>query len=252
MLPELLPEQQELLVAMVEAARGVPRQKRHPFMLLRSMRGDSLLHNGFPNRSHDMFVGDFVALQRAGLLHHINKEAYDVAPQGYSYYKELKRRSGDPVERVTSDVRRYLDSGQFEKRHPIAHAKWSQAEALLWGDDAPGQLTAIGHHCREAVQAFATELVNEFKPPQVDPDPQHEIRRVEAVLKHRAQRLGETEGRFLDALFHYWRTLSALVQRQEHGATRNKEDLRWEDARRLIYQTANVMYEIDRSLIHPR
>lgn len=100
MFPDLLPEQQELLIAMVEAARSVSRQDRHPFMLLRTMQGDSLLHDGFP--------------------------------------------------------------------------------------------------------------------------------------------------------FHYWRALSDLVQRQEHGSTRDKEDLRWEDARRLIYQTANAMYEIDRSLACPR
>jgi hypothetical protein len=55
-------------------------------------------------------------------------------------------------------------------------------------------------------------------------------------------------GKFIDALVVYWGTMNDLVQRQEHGATREGEPLTWEDAQRVIFHTAVVMWEIDRSL----
>jgi hypothetical protein len=43
-------------------------------------------------------------------------------------------------------------------------------------------------------------------------------------------------------------TVSDLVQRQEHAGQREGEPLVWEDGRRIVFQTAIVMFEIDRSL----
>jgi hypothetical protein len=39
-----------------------------------------------------------------------------------------------------------------------------------------------------------------------------------------------------------------LVQRQEHGAQKEVTPLTWEDARRVVFQTCVVMYEINRAL----
>ena len=61
--------------------------------------------------------------------------------------------------------------------------------------------------------------------------------------------LGETHQAFLHALLTYWGTVSDLVQRQEHGAVRDKEPLTWEDTRRVVFQTAIVMFEIARSAL---
>ncbi len=36
--------------------------------------------------------------------------------------------------------------------------------------------------------------------------------------------------------------------RQEHGAQKESETLQWEDARRVVFQTAMVMFELDRTL----
>ena len=47
----------------------------------------------------------------------------------------------------------------------------------------------------------------------------------------------------------YWGTLSDLVQRQEHGAAKEGEPLTWEDGQRVVFHTAIVMWEIDRSLL---
>jgi hypothetical protein len=46
----------------------------------------------------------------------------------------------------------------------------------------------------------------------------------------------------------YWGTVSDLVQRQEHGAQKQGAELTWEDARRVVFQTAIVMYEVSRAL----
>ena len=49
-------------------------------------------------------------------------------------------------------------------------------------------------------------------------------------------------------LILYWDALNELVQRQEHGNQKLGKHLLWEDARRLVFQMAVVMFEIDRSL----
>lgn len=69
-----------------------------------------------------------------------------------------------------------------------------------------------------------------------------------AVLKLQSQQLGKTEGAFLEALHAYWCTLDDLVQRQEHGAQKEGAPVIWEDGRRVVFQTAVAMFEIDRSL----
>jgi hypothetical protein len=53
---------------------------------------------------------------------------------------------------------------------------------------------------------------------------------------------------FLDALIAYWRAVSNLVQRQEHGVQKAGSQLVFEDGRRVIFQTAIVMFEVDRAL----
>ena len=52
----------------------------------------------------------------------------------------------------------------------------------------------------------------------------------------------------LDALLAFWGTVSDLVQRQEHGALREGEQLVWHDGRRVVFLTMTVMHEIDSAL----
>lgn len=52
----------------------------------------------------------------------------------------------------------------------------------------------------------------------------------------------------LDALLVYWGAVNDLIQRQEHGATKEGEALRWEDGRQVVFQTAVVMFEIARAI----
>ena len=76
----------------------------------------------------------------------------------------------------------------------------------------------------------------------------HTKNRIRSVINARSERLGDTEKTFLDALISYWDSIDDLTQRQEHGAQKEGKPLLWEDGRRLVFQTAVVMFEIDRAL----
>ena len=245
----LEPEQDELLCMVAEAARNVPRSQRQKFLVAQTMGGDILIHPGLPG-DMEIYAGDVEILANQGLvaLSHTsnNTLAFDVSPSGFRYYAELKRLSGSPVQRVEKTIRVHLDSAPFEQRFPKALRLWSEAEVKLWTPDADQQLTTIGHSCREAMQEFAAALVLEYAPSNVDPDPTHIVARTRQVLQ-----VGMPVGRvrdFLDALLAYWGTVSDLVQRQEHGAQKEGEPLLLEDARRVVFQTALVMFEISRAL----
>jgi hypothetical protein len=198
-------------------------------------------------RGARIYEGDLQVLGRIGLVILTSDDRYltkiDVSPQGFAYYAELKRRSGQPIERQTTDVKSYLDSAAFKMRHPASYAKWAEAEQMLWVSDSEAQFTTIGHKCREAMQEFATELVARYRPSDPDLDVTHVKKRLKAVLAHQTQQTGDTVSHYLGALADLWDALNDLVQRQEHGHA-----LTSEDGRRVVLQTAVVMFEIDRTL----
>jgi len=141
-----------------------------------------------------------------------------------------------------------LAAHEFKLRYPDAYDKWASAEDLLWKTDSEQQLTTIGHLCREAVQKFATALVAHYQPSNVTEDKAKTIARVKAVLDMQGAKMGTREKRFLEALLSYWGTVNDLIQRQEHGAQKEGQQLVWEDGRRIVFQTAVVMFEIDKAL----
>lgn len=47
---------------------------------------------------------------------------------------------------------------------------------------------------------------------------------------------------------NYWGAVADLTQRQEHGVQKEGEQLVWEDARRVVFQTLLVMFEVDKAL----
>jgi hypothetical protein len=248
----LLEEQQaELLRALVEAHRQV--MPRHDFIVFHVANADPrafVRHAGLPEvlRAAE---GDLDVLTRQGflLVRSVNKgvSVFTMSPQALAYYESLQRQ-GEPAERIEQTIRRLLDGESFKSRFPVAHAKWVQAEELLWAADAQEQLTAIGHHCREAAQAFATALVSQYQPPSCDPDPTKTKNRLRAVVEARRPALGEKAHDLLTAMVDYWGALVELHQRQTHGAQREGQPLTWEDGRRVVFQTLLVMYELDRAL----
>ena len=114
-------------------------------------------------------------------------------------------------------------------------------------EDSGDHLTAIGHKAREAMQEFATALVGRYRPPDANADPTRTLDRISAVLQMYKRDLGKRRIALLDALFDYWRAVVDLVQRQEHGGQKEGEPLGWEDGRRVVFQTANVMVELHRA-----
>jgi hypothetical protein len=245
--------QVDLLRTLVEAHRAHPSEE---FLALDAQRGIPELpvsHPGLGGQGLMVAPVDLDALAEVGLIRWHQREPngvwlFSIPPRAIRYYADILQKQGQPTERVEQAVRRYIDAEGFKSRHPAAYAKWLQAEELLWGGDAQSQLTAIGHHCREAVQEFATVLVGQYQPPNCPADPASTVARLRAVLNVRRSSVDSTVHPFLEALLAYWGTVMDLLQRQEHGAQRERQSLTWEDGRRVVFQTLVVMYELDRTL----
>jgi hypothetical protein len=244
------PEQEELLYTLDEAERN----KREPFLSLQVDEQINLIirHKGLLGNQIQAYPGDFGVLLRANLISANYLSAavceFDMLPTGFAYYKKMKEQRAVPVANVEGEIRRYLDGERFQKKYPEAHHKLKNAEELLWESDSQRQLTTIGHLCREALQEFATILVEENEPHNVDADKAHTVSRLRAVISCCREKLGEAKTQHLNALVAYWGTVSDLVQRQEHGGQKDGEPLVWEDGSRVVFQTVSVMYEIDRTL----
>ena len=248
----LEPEQKELLTILVENSRKMPRDQRAKFIVAQSSGGDYLLTPGHASQNRKIFMGDMEILAREGLVgitygSHGSPNV-NVLPRGYAYYEHMKREAGQPLENVASSVRNYLIAESFRQRYPVAYQKWAEAEDMLWSSDSEHQLTTIGHLCREAVQEFASHLVEQHKPANAPEDKLSTVARMRAIFNHYKGNLGDKEMACLDALFVYWGTVIDLIQRQEHGGQKEGAPLVWEDGRRVVFQTALVMFEIDHSI----
>lgn len=245
-------EQRDLLTALVEASRNVPRDQREEFIYVRTLGSSDVQHPGLPGWQLPVYQGDLDVLAAEALLNVTAPQRgvlmFDVAPRGFELYEELRQHATTPARQVEEHLMRYLDSDAFQRSYPEAHRKWAEAAERLWASDSQQQLTMIGHLCREAMQEFATSLVDHHQPPGVNTDKAHDVARIRAVLDQQTSKLGTTAAPFLKALLGYWGTVSDLVQRQEHGAQKEGRPLVWEDGRRVVFQTAVVMFEIDRTL----
>ena len=248
--PRLEPEQEQLLVTLVEASRDMPRGQRE-FFFSRSFDGDEVEHGGLAS-SIEVNLPDLEYLAECGLLrlkmHPDGTQAtFTVAPEGVEHYEAIHQRAVAPLHQVEARIQSYLESPEFRSACPAAFQRWREAEDLLWAQDSRDHLTAIGHKAREAMQEFATALVTRHRPPDPSPDPTKTLDRVSAVLRMYRARLGERRLALLNGLFEYWRAAVDLVQRQEHGGQKEGEPLGWEDGRRVVFQTANVMVELHRA-----
>jgi hypothetical protein len=244
--PRLTQDQEKLLALIVEASRAVPREEFYFFSGM-----DEIQHSGLPE-TREVFPSDFQAL-REGRLIHVQSRGSDLSFEptalAFDVYGQIKKRDNEPTQRVESNVRAYFDSERFREVHPQAFQKWAQAEELLWSSDAPSQLTTIGHYVREAMQEFAASLMLKHGIPEVGTDKAKTINRLKLVLDTHNNNIGTSENELLEALLRYWCAVEKLTQRQEHGALREKQDLTWGDARRLVFQLMVVMFELEASLL---
>jgi hypothetical protein len=154
----------------------------------------------------------------------------------------------DPIQRIEAATRRMFVSEPFTTRYREAFDLWSDAERLLWNDLGEKEATTVGHKLRESMQAFATALVEEHRPPSVDPDRAHARRRLGAVIAMRRTELGKARREALEALGDLWEATDALVQRQEHGAAKEGHLLGFADARRAVTLTLLLMLELVETL----
>jgi hypothetical protein len=200
-------EQEELLCILVEAARNVSRERRHKFWAadVDQSYQSVIKHGGLPNGQGHAYLGDIETLGHVGLLVMTNVDRglvqFDITPLGFRYYAYLKQRDGQPIQRIEAQSRSYLNSELFQRKYPRAYQKWANAEALLWSSDSEKQLTTVGHLCRESLQEFASALVDQFQPTDVDPDKAHTVARIRAVLDMLAARPGITKNH---SLRHSW------------------------------------------------
>jgi len=242
----LEPEQEQLLVEMVEAANGVPRNEQ-TWHLGGEHLGEGVMGGPWGQRS--VLPDDVNALEEAGLLKatHLNYvygNDYVLTPTARSHYASVKRRTGEPVARQEESLRSLLESDELRAVAPVAYERWSEAERLLWSANSKNEFSTIGHKLREALQEFASALVEIHRPPDVNPDAAKTLDRLSAVITQHHPGLGERRRRLFDALFNYWRVSIEIVQRQEHGGQREGEPLEWEDGRRAVFHTAVVMIEV--------
>ncbi len=109
---------------------------------------------------------------------------FDVTPLGSKYYEHLMNQIGEPIEKLEKSLTGYLDVECFQRTYAIAYQKWRDAEQLLWAADSSQQLlTTIGHLCREAMQEFASTLMERYRLQEAYPDKSKTIARIAQRLK---------------------------------------------------------------------
>jgi hypothetical protein len=248
----LEPEQEELLGRLIEAARLAPRAEQQ-WHLFRAF-GDTELQG--PGDIGAVLEDDVRVLAEAGYLRVTNRWTagfeFRIAPAGHEYYAEMRQRIAEPMARQESEVRRLLETEAFGTLYPNAYTRWAEAEALLWSAESEREFTTIGHKTREAMQEFATEIVRTYNPPDVDSNPALVNRRLGAVIAMFLPTLGEARAELLKALGDYSEANWSVIQRQEHGGQKEGHALTWQDARRVVFHTAFVMYEFAVSLEEAR
>lgn len=243
-----------MFVQIVEAAKKVPREER---LIINSKTtiGDWLSIGGYGKDRTELegiADGDLGELTNKRLLRITyskgSTENFAITPEGFEYYEWLMKEMGKPVERIEQKMMQYFEFDDFKSQYSEAYEKLKQAEELLWSSDSDSNFSAIGHHCRDAIQEFADALYSQVFEEKSTAPKAHDKNRIKAVIENKKTEISTTVRPFLEALYTYWDALSDLVQRQEHGGQKEGEPLNWEDTRRVVFQTANVMFELHRTL----
>lgn len=236
--------QKTLLATLVEAARRGTKQRSN-FGYVERPPGSlpSFEHPGLRSEFR-MSVADIEAFQDLALLRHRRVIAgsgnIELLARAFDAYDHMRLEDQSAAARVEQAMHAYLNGEDFRLRYSGAYEAWTHAARLLWSDEAARHTTTIGHLCREAMQEFAA-VVAGVPPGAADPEKANTVGRVRRFIDQ-IQSSGTRE--FCEALLAYWGTVSDLVQRQEHGGQKEGEALVWEDARRVVFQTGNVMFEL--------
>jgi len=147
-------EQEQLLIKLVEAHRNVPSGQRQEFFVGHTVGppGVELFHPAIPKKAPRVFEGDLKILASKGLISvsygSLGIESFFINPEGFQTYNHIKKKAGQPLERVQHAIKDYINGNHFRSRYPAAYSKWEQAEKLLWEVDSKATLTTIGHLTR--------------------------------------------------------------------------------------------------------
>jgi len=245
----LEPPQVEAFTTFVEAARSTSSEKRRDFWFHHTI-GDVRAHISHPALADELVhQSDIELLAREGLIilryERPDSGYFDITPFGYRYYEHLKANLAKPMLAIEEQVQSYLNGNYFNRAYPRAYKKWTEAGRALAAADPAPQLSTVGHLCREAMLEFTEELLRARSIRSAEPDKGKTVARMRTII---STIRSQAHVAFLDALLEYWGTVSDLVQRQEHGATREEAQLTWEDGRRVVFHTAIVMFEFDKAV----
>jgi hypothetical protein len=160
-----------------------------------------------------------------------------------SFGREEARADIDPMEEVHADARRLLASEAFAVGYPGAFEPWAEAEQLLFGHDPESQLATIGFKLRDATQAFAAALVEQYKPSREERDPTRVKNRLKSVVETYKSQLGDRRAAVLNAMVDLWDAGVDLIQRQTHANEKAGRSLTVNDGRRVVFLTMFLMIE---------
>lgn len=245
----LLPPQEELLKALVEAARAHPAAPRQPYIALLSLSSTGDIIHPTLGRGLHAYFDDVQALGHAGLLQVTTQDTtqivFNLNAATFELYARLELEGREPVDRIGDQLHRYLSSDSFRRRHPGAFEAWKQGEELLWtiGDDGIG-FTDVGHHCWQASIAFASDIAKGTSAESLG----SELTKVRVKAALDAAQPGQRTQALAASLVDLWSAAQDLVQRQRHGAAKSGDPITWQDARRVVLYTGLCMLEIDELL----
>jgi hypothetical protein len=253
---DLLPGQEELLEELIETTQSLPRHAQELTLIsgtdqepgelvltsdgkrIRALRSDI-----WQLKSQGFVSGQWNISPAVPVPFGLTKAAYD--------WYQGRRKASDAMGGVEADVEVHLRSTGFMERFPDAFQRWSEASDLLRSSTPEQDLTTIGHKAREAMQRFASALVDRYQPPDVEANVAKTINRMKAAVDIAAPDASSRRRAVLDALFELWKATNDLVQRQEHADQKAGDPVTWDDARATVFQVGNVMFEVDRVLEPP-
>lgn len=218
---DLDPEEIALIRLLVEASRSVERKYRGGFIAFAQQDPDGqwIDHQGIPEHRQVDGVA-YRSLRDTGVLRVVSRgemmETFDLDKRAFRIYDAMSGSGVNAVEEQTLERLRSarLDDPLFES----ALAKWDKAFGLLDSSDGDADLTTIGHHLREAQQAFALAAVEYVGESIQDLKPTHARANVTTALGKWPLVSSDDVSASIDAV---WVAADKLAQRLVHGALKN-------------------------------
>ncbi len=233
-----------VLVHLVEANLTVERYDRR-FVTFSTFQSAGLeVQNGGLTSPYTMADRDLEELQGEGLVEIVamnmdGTQQFDITREGYAYVEAIQQR-GEPLGQIEQTVESYIEAEGFRERHPEAYRRWRLAHDYMAADPIE-HAERIGFECREALPAFANSLAALNG---VEASDSH-FDTISAVIAKRRPDVGKRPSALLVALYKLWQTVNGVDQRQTHARS---VTLDADDARRCVFYTGLVMYELDRTL----